>query len=117
MPNMIYISCQIFHNIIFVIDIWLCHNHCGCTSRKRRSFELPISENKESNDIQIIEKLNFAIIGVDMDVDINQESHEDNSKQLVEFETLNQFYSCVSERVDEIDNLFEWKFPNSTFIG
>ena len=42
-----------------------------------------------------------------MDVDINQESHEDNSKQLVEFETLNQFYSCVSERVDEIDNLFE----------
>ena len=100
-------------------DIRLCNKHCGCTSRKRRSFELPISENYRFNDIQTIEKLILAIIEVDVDVNVVQESHEVNSKQLfgsentsrlrrsVDLESLNQFYSSVSERIDEIDKRFK----------
>ena len=78
-------------------------------------------ENNESHDIQTIENLNFAMIEVSMGVEILQESFKDNSNQLFasenasrfrridDLQNLNQLYSSVTERLNEIDDLFEGK--------
>ena len=101
----------------------LCNKHCGCVSRKRRSETIsPIGffviEN-EFYDIQTIEFLALAMFEVEEDFEPNRRRLEDSSKQISVFENssrlrrsadlanLNQLYSSVTERLDEIDDLFE----------
>ena len=91
------------------------------SSNKTTPFELTMIENNESHDIQTIENLNFAMIEVSMGVEILQESFKDNSNQLFasenasrfrrsdDLQNLNQLYSSVTERLNEIDDLFEGK--------
>ena len=105
----------------FLTGIRLCHKHCGCISRKRRSFESLMIENNESDDIQTIENLNFAMIEVFIDVEMLQKSFEDDSNQLTtsenasrlrrsaDSENLNRLYSSFSERINQIDELLEGK--------
>ena len=76
-------------------------------------------ENNESDDIQSLEFLALAMIEVVEDVPIIERSSKDSSNQLsvienparlrrsVDLENLNQLYSSVTERLDEIDDLFE----------
>ena len=76
-------------------------------------------DNNESDDIQSLEFLALAMIEVVEDVPIIERSSKDSSNQLsvienparlrrsVDLENLNQLYSSVTERLDEIGDLFE----------
>ena len=127
-------------NIIFETVLSLCHKHCGCASRKRRSlygrstvispFGLLRIDDNESDDIndnhlQMIEFLALATIEVEEDNVPIRKRFKDSSKQIsvpgsspsrlrrsADFAILNQLYSSITERLDEIDVLFEGKFKN-----
>ena len=108
----------------------MCHKHCGCASRKRRStvispFGLLIIDENESDDIQMIEFLALATIEVEEDFEPIRRRFDDSSKQIsvlgssssrlrrsADLTNLNQLYSSITERLDEIDVLFEGKFKN-----
>ena len=76
-------------------------------------------DNNESDDIQSLEFLALAMIEVVEDVPVIERSSKDSTNQLsviensgrlrrsVDLENLNQLYSNVTERLDEIDDLFE----------
>ena len=101
----------------------LCHKHCGCASRKRRSEAISpfgfliIDENQ--SDVQEIEILAFAMIEVEEDFEPIRRQFENPSNEMSVFENpsrlrrsadlanLNQLYTSVTERLDEIDDLFE----------
>ena len=102
----------------------LCNKHCGCVSRKRRSedissFGLLIFGENESDDIQTIEFLALAMYEVEEDLEPNRRRLENHSNEMSVYENssrlrrstdlanLNQLYSSVTERLDEIDDLFE----------
>ena len=102
----------------------LCNKHCGCASRKRRSedissFGFLIFGENESDDIQTIEFLALAMIEVEEDLKPNRRRLENHSNEMSVYENssrlrrstdlvnLNQLYSSVTERLDEIDDLFE----------
>ena len=102
----------------------MCHKHCGCASRRRRSdaispFGFLIIDENESDDIQTIEFLAVAMIEVEEDFEpirrrLDNQSNEmsvyENSSRLrrsADLVNLNQLYSSVTERLDEIDDLFE----------
>ena len=116
----------IFYIIRFSTGISLCNQHCGCIARRRRStpnhiapFGFLMIDNNESDDIQSLEFLALAMIEVVEDVPIIERSSKDSSNQLsvienparlrrsVDLENLNQLYSSVTERLDEIGDLFE----------
>ena len=102
----------------------LCNEHCGCVSRKRRSsadlspFGLLIIDKSKSDDIQSLEVL--ALIEVVEDVGPIRRRFEDPSNEISVFgnspsrlrrsadvDNLNQLYSSITDRLDEIDDLFE----------
>ena len=76
-------------------------------------------DNNESDDIQSLEFLALAMIEVVEDVPVIERSSKDSTNQLsviensarlrrsVDLENLNQLYSSVTERLDEIDDLCE----------
>ena len=102
----------------------MCHKHCGCASRRRRSdaispFGFLIIDDIESDDVQTIEFLAVAMIEVEEDFEPIQRQFENPSNEMAVYENpsrlrrsadlanLNQLYSSVTERLDEIDDLFE----------
>ena len=90
----------------------LCHKHCGCESRKRRSkdvstFRISLIDENDQDEIQSIESLALAMIE-----DSPRELSFKNSARLrrsAESENLNEVYSTILERFDEIDGLLEGK--------
>ena len=73
----------------------------------------------ESDDIQTIEFLALAMFEVEEDLEPNRRRVENHSNKMSVYENLsrlrrstdltnlNQLYSRVTERLDEIDDLFE----------
>ena len=73
----------------------------------------------ESDDIQTIEFLALAMFEVEEDLEPNRRRLENHSNEMSVLENssrlrrstdlanLNQLYSSVTERLDEIDDLFE----------
>ena len=90
----------------------LCHKHCGCKSRKRRSkdvsfFRFSLIDGNDQDEIQSIESLALAMIE-----DSPRELSLKNSARLrrsADSEKLNEVYSSIVERFDEIDGLLEGK--------
>ena len=90
----------------------LCHKHCGCESRKRRSkdvssFKFLLIDENDQDEIQSIETLALAMIE-----DSPREMFFENSSRLrrsADLENLNKVYSTLVERIDEIDGLLEGK--------
>ena len=90
----------------------LCHKHCGCESRKRRSkavssFRFSLIDENDQDEIQSIESLAIAMIE-----DSPRELSFKNSARLrrsADLENLNEVYSTIVERIDEIDGLLEGK--------
>ena len=89
----------------------LCHKHCGCESRKRRSnnispFTFSLIDENDQDEIQSIESLALTMI-------------EDSPRELsfeysrirrnADFENLNELYSTIAEQIDEIDDFIEGK--------
>ena len=92
----------------------LCHKHCGCETRKRRSkdvepVELSMIDENETNEIQAIEFLALAMIK-----DFSREPVEYSSRlrRSTDSEYLNQMYASIVERIDKIDDLIEGKVRN-----
>ena len=90
----------------------LCHKHCGCESRKRRSkdvstFRFSLIDENDQDEIQSIESLALAMIE-----DSPRELFFENSSRLrrsADLENLNEVYSTIVERIDEIDGSLEGK--------
>ena len=90
----------------------LCHKHCGCESRKRRSkdvsfFRFSLIDENDQDEIQSIESLALAMIK-----DSRTELSFENCPRLrrsADLENLNDVYSTIVERIDEIDGLLEGK--------
>ena len=106
-------------NFCFKTEKSLCNQHCGCVSRKRRSladltpFGLLIIDDKESDDIQSLEVLALAMIEVVEDAEPIQKqlsvfgNSPSRLRRSADDDNLNQLYSSITERLDEIDDLFE----------
>ena len=87
----------------------LCHKHCGCESRKRRSNDdVSILNENDHDAIQSIEFLALAMIK-DSPRELSSFENDSRLRRSADLEDLNEVYSTIVERFEEVDVLLEGK--------